>query len=319
MKVSFVDDLDECRSLWRRLVSPEGLFDLWEVRACFQTHYGYRPRFVAAVDDEGPKGLLPLSEIDDHGYWGYFPGETYAGKTWLEQNRIVADDTATLRSLLSACPASTHLRYLPDAPLLHEVGGRLDEIGYLFYPSVYGCCFERYLDAFSKSSRKRLGREREGLEAQGVSYRYDVLQDVEKAFALNLDAFGANSYFADDRFLASFRRLAQLLRNRGWLRVTTLLVGGRVAAIDLGAVYNGVYTLLAGGTDPDLRGVAKLINFHHIEWACRQRLRKVDFLCGDFGWKERFHLTARPLYQVGVSPIRTEAAACREDSPVEVA
>jgi hypothetical protein len=41
-----------------------------------------------------------------------------------------------------------------------------------------------------------------------------------------------------------------------------------------------------------------VINFHHMTWACHQRLDLVDFLCGDFGWKERFHLTARPLYQV---------------------
>jgi len=55
---------------------------------------------------------------------------------------------------------------------------------------------------------------------------------------------------------------------------------------------------VAGGTGGDFPGVAKLINFHHLEWACRQRLREVDFLCGEFNWKNRFHLTPRPLYKM---------------------
>ncbi len=66
----------------------------------------------------------------------------------------------------------------------------------------------------------------------------------------------------------------------------------------MGAVWNNTYTVLAGGTHRDFRGVAKLINFHHLDWACENRLDSVDFLCGDFGWKRRFHLTARPLYKI---------------------
>jgi CelD/BcsL family acetyltransferase involved in cellulose biosynthesis len=82
------------------------------------------------------------------------------------------------------------------------------------------------------------------------------------------------------------------------LRITTVLIGGRLAAVDMGAIWNGTYTVLAGGTDADFPGVAKLINLHHLEWACQQRMTMVDFLCGDFNWKERFHLTPRQLYQI---------------------
>ena len=56
--------------------------------------------------------------------------------------------------------------------------------------------------------------------------------------------------------------------------------------------------MLAGGTNHEFPGVAKLINFHHLEIACHQRFDSVDFLCGDFGWKRRFRLVARPLYQI---------------------
>ena len=66
----------------------------------------------------------------------------------------------------------------------------------------------------------------------------------------------------------------------------------------MGALWKGTYTVLAGGTDADFPGVAKLINLHHVEWACLQRLTMVDFLCGNFNWKEGFHLTPRRLYQI---------------------
>ncbi len=319
MRVTIVDDLDECRFLWQQAVPAENLFDLWEVRACFQRQYGYRPCFVVASSDQRIKGLLPLSDIDEHAYWGYFPGETFHGKTWLEQNRVIADGSDTMRALLSVCPTSTHMRYLPVDPLLSSWGARPDEVGYLFYPSDHDYCFDRYLGTFSKNSRKPLRRERERLEALGISYRHNITDDIDTLFSLNINAFGASSYFADSRFLAAFQDLAKMLWDDGRLRITTLLIGGQAAAVDIGAVYRGVYTVLAGGTDPAFPGVAKLINFHHLEWACRERIDMVDFLCGDFGWKSRFHLTARPLYQMGMIPSCVGTSEYREDPLIEVA
>jgi CelD/BcsL family acetyltransferase involved in cellulose biosynthesis len=80
----------------------------------------------------------------------------------------------------------------------------------------------------------------------------------------------------------------------------------------MGAIWNNTYTVLAGGTDVEFPGVAKLINLHHIQWACRQRLACVDFLCGDFNWKSRFHLVPRPLYEL----CKTETTARPHETPV---
>jgi len=74
------------------------------------------------------------------------------------------------------------------------------------------------------------------------------------------------------------------LRGRGWLRMTTVTIDGEVATVDLGCIYRGAHTLLAGSTHEHFPGVAKLINIHHMRRACRERLRLVDFLCGDFSW-----------------------------------
>jgi CelD/BcsL family acetyltransferase involved in cellulose biosynthesis len=123
------------------------------------------------------------------------------------------------------------------------------------------------------------------------------------------------SYFYDRRFFNAFVDLIAFLDQNNLLRLTSVTVGGRLAAVDVGALWKNSYTILAGGTNPDFPGIAKLINFHHIEWACRQRLAAVDFLCGDFNWKSRLRLQPRPLYKI-CSPAMDAAIDCHAEERV---
>jgi len=300
-----VTDPAECRALWDRVIPQEQLSDVWEVRDCFQRHYGHRPHFVVCEDEHGICGFLPLSWNSETESFVYFPGETWSGKTWLEQNRLIAGDKNALKSMLNLVPGAYHLRYLRSSGWTNGSEPTVDEIGYHFLPPRYGFDLENYFHEFSGKSAKRLKKEIATIEAQGVEYVYDDASDFETMVALNIKRYETWSYFVDPRFLRGFRSLRQLLSARGWLRMTTVRIGGQVAAVDMGCVFNGTYTLLAGGTNPEVRGVAKLINLHHMEWACRQRLERVDFLCGDFNWKTLFHLTPQPLYLLagqGVAP-----------------
>ncbi|NQT18146.1 MAG: GNAT family N-acetyltransferase [Planctomycetes bacterium] len=272
------------------------MFDLWEVRECFHRHYRRPPRFIVAEAAEGICGLLPASWIEESRCYGYFPGETWEGKTWLEQNRVLARDESVLAALLSPCRPSWHLRYL-----LPLNGGGLDcdvvdETGYLFLPPEYDYDIENYFRQFSHKSAKRLKRELDAIQARGVRYRLDDPSDFDILVRMNLERFGDRSYFSDGRFLESFRSLMNFLKDRGWLRLTTLIIDDGPVAVDIGCVYRGVYTVLGGGTHGGYPGVAKFINIHHMQRACRERLQQVDFLCGDFSWKKLFHLKPRPLY-----------------------
>ena len=297
-----VTDPDECRHLWRCAMPRAAVWDLWEFRACFQRHFQRRPHFVVADGDGGVCGLLPLSWIEESRRWGFFPGETWEGKTWIEQNRIVAADGPTLVGLLDRCPGDYHLRYLLPVEAAPQEAAEVDEIGYLFCPPAYDYDIENYYREFSNKSAKRLRRDLEAITAAGVRYRYDAPADFDHLVALSVGRFGGRSYFSDPRFCESFRDVVALLVERGWLRMTTVIIGGDVAAIDLGCLYRGVYTLLAGGTNPAFPGVAKLINMHHMIRGCRERMACLDFLCGEFSWKKLFHLTPRPLYRLSNVP-----------------
>jgi hypothetical protein len=295
-KIRIASDLEECRQIWQHVMPAESIADLWEVRNCFQRHFRHRPNFIVAEDSRGICGLLPLSWIEESRCYGYFPGEIWHGKTWLEKNRIYSRGDTQPSDFLAGIHAPYHLRYLLPYPGWSHAEMAIDEIGYLFLPPQYDFEIQNYYHEFSHKSIKQILREVAAIENLGVAYRYDDLADFDLMVEMNISRFGADSYFYDSRFKEGFRSLVNLLNDRGWLRFTTVLINGEPAAVDMGCVYRGVYTVMAGGTNSRYRGVAKLINLHHLQWACQQRLQKVDFLCGDFHWKKQFHLKPRPLY-----------------------
>ena len=291
-----ITDPDLGREVWCRTIPNEVVTDLWEFRECFYSHYKRPLCFLVHEDARGIGGFLPLCWIEEAERYGYFPGETWRGKTWIEQNRLVVRDLDVLRELIKSCPGPLELRYLSPPMDGIRAACPVDEVGYLFLPPKFGFSMENYFREFSPKTAKKLRREVDAMAQRGVEFRCDDESDFDPMVQLSLVRFGADSYFADPRFRESFRSVMRLLAGRGWLRMTAVLIEGTVAAVDLGCVYRGVYTLLAGGAHPDYRGVAKLINLHHMERACRERLQQVDFLCGDFCWKTLFHLTPRPLH-----------------------
>ncbi len=301
LKIAVYDDLKEARRLWQRHYPKTCLFDFWPVRAIFHAQFNYRPYFIVAEQVGMFRGMLALSWIEEAKCFGHFPGEIWQGKTWMEQNKIIASNPEVLSVLLDHIPAAAEIRYLNREFLPHDQSTAVvDEIGYLFFPKQYGYSFQAYMQRFSGKSRKKIRCELNRLEAHGVSYRYDCFEDLEHLFRLNLESFKENSFFSDLRFLRSFVNLAAWLQANKLLRVTTVLIGGKIVAVDMGTIWGSTYTVLAGGTHADFPGVAKLINLHHIEWACHRRLAIVDFLCGDFNWKQRFHLTPRSLYKISI-------------------
>lgn len=311
-------DPAECRRVWRKLWPQTCFFDLWPVREIFADAFARSPFFLLAEENGETLGMLALSFLEEQGQFVCFPGEIWQNKTWIEQNRIPARTQALRDDLLAAIPGEAYLRYL--TPESEPVNGRAflpDEENFRFFPRLHGYSFDMYMQEFSHKSRKNISRELEKLKAQGVTYRYEHFADIDHLLELSMAAYGDFSYFADPRFLTAFVRLCTWLAEQKMLRITTLLLGGRIAAVDAGAVWNGQYTVLAGGTGGDFPGVAKLINFHHLTWACSERLEIVDFLCGDFSWKRRFHLQPCPLYKLHIHQGKgADASLISDEGPV---
>jgi hypothetical protein len=293
-----------CQALWEKSIVPEYLTDLWGVRECFHRHYQRDFYFVVAEDSGKSVGLIPMSWISERNECGYFPGEVWHGTTWLEQNRLIARDQGVMDAMLAWLEKEAvpyHLRYLsPNIDIKNSLP--VDEIGYLFQPPLYQFEMEPYFTSFNRRSIKSILKDEQRFYARGLTFRFDDPNDFGEMVRMNIDRFGRDSYFSDERFLEGFRDLMFFLRDHGWLRMVCILLEGQPVAVDLGAVYNNRYTLLAGGAHSDHPGIAKVINLFHMRRACEEKFIEADFLCGDFAWKTIFHLTPRPLYLMSRQP-----------------
>ncbi|MDD3375356.1 MAG: GNAT family N-acetyltransferase [Candidatus Omnitrophica bacterium] len=277
----------------------EQLTDLWDVRGCFHDHFKRKLFFLVAEENKKLIGLIPLCFVEEHNYYTYFPGEIWQKKTWIEQNRLIARDKNVFQQMLAWLEENNirHFsRYLLNSPSFLESFVTEDEIGYLFSSEAHHHSMENYYSAFSRKSIKTIRREINRIYEKGLEICSDHPNDFEEMIRLNLERFEQYSYFSDDKFTKSFRSLRDYLSQKGWLRMTTLKIDSQVAAIDMGCVYNNTYTLLAGGTNSNYPGIAKVINMYHMEESCKKKYKEADFLCGDFSWKKLFHLTPRPLY-----------------------
>jgi hypothetical protein len=314
MRKKVVTNLEACRALWDQLTVRRNVSDLWEFRYCFQKHFKNEPHFVVLEDDQGVAGLLPLSYLADKGIYVLFPGETWNGKTWLERTQLYVREPDMLGELLDVAPERSYLRYLErdESALLPYL--ELDETGYLFHPPEMGFDMKTYFQRFVWKKLKAIKKEIEGMLAAGASWHVNCLTDYDIMVDMSLTTFGKSSYFYDSRFTEGFREVLRFLSRNGWLRMVSLEIGSKTVAVDMAAVYRGTYVVLLGGTDPEFRGVAKAMNMQHLEFACEQRLSRLDFLCGDFHWKKLWHLDPQPLYKYVSPALKHEETADKEIS-----
>jgi hypothetical protein len=314
MRTRFVTDLDLCEDLWHTYVEPRLISDTWEYRLCFHRHFKNDSRFLLMEDAQGVAALLPLSYVRQLEMFVAFPGDMWKGKTWSERNPIYLREPRFLFEILHACPDRTYLRYLdfPCDDLLSGVD--LDELGYVLYPGELGYDVDRYIQRLSRKRFKDINKTIGNILSREHHFHINRLNDFDTMVRMNVACFGTNSYLHDPRFRDSLRDLMNTLHRNGRLHMVSLDIEGKTAAVDLGALHNDIYTVFLGGTDPSYLGVAKVMNMHHIRFACNQRLAKVDFLCGDFHWKKLWRLDPEPLYKyVGPALRESDAAACHQD------
>jgi hypothetical protein len=313
MKKRFVTDLDACKALWNAFLEPRNISDRWDFRLCFHNYFHNTPHFLVLEDKKGVFGLVPLAYVPDRDIFVFFPGEDWKGKTWLERTPVYCREPLGLEELLSECPDRSYLRYMEVDESLLPLAADIDEIAYVLAPPKFHFDMNAYCSRFARKRLKSIMKEIASVRGCDYTWRVNHLPDFDRMVHMNRSNFGHHSYFADARFADSFRDVVALLDRKGWLRMVSLEIDGKTAAVDLGAVYRDTYTVFLGGTDPDYRGVAKVMNMHHLEFACARCLEKVDFLCGDFTWKKLWHLDAQPLYRF-ISPALKE----QETSPSPV-
>ena len=297
-KVRAVTDPYLCERLWKTYIPAGSISDLWDFRICFQKYFKNSFRFLVAEDRNKIAGVLPLSIIDDLDINAFFPAETWNNRTWLERTPIFAGSRNVLYELLSSCSERTYLRYIDAGWGYTPAQLDTDEIGYVIYPRLLDYDRENYRRRFSSKKFKSILKTVNSILDMGGCFDINHTEDFDLLVEMSIEKYGDESYLQDTRFRNSFRDVIGFLKNKGYLRMVSLKIDGKTVAVDIGALYNGVYTVFLGGVFSSIPGLAKVMNMHHIDFALNSRIHKLDFLCGDFNWKKLWHLDQEPLFKL---------------------
>lgn len=213
---------------------------------------------------------------------------------------FVAEDeqaAAELAAKLFACrPRSAMLRHVPDAALepvraaalearyrlLERVGERSP------YVEIRGS-FEDYLGTLDRHHVKETLRRRRRLEGEGTveftvedgRERLDEL--LAEGWPVEASGWKRESGTAIDsqpETLAFYTQVAHWAAERGILRLAFLRLDGRAIAFELALEAGGVYAILKGGFDVELRkfGPGGLITHDQLQRAFELGLRRYEFL-----------------------------------------
>ncbi|MBN1930477.1 MAG: GNAT family N-acetyltransferase [Desulfobacterales bacterium] len=314
LKKKYIRDPSSCRELWKKLLKPIKNSDSWEFRNCFQKHYKNPLCFMLLEDNQGIQAMLPLSYLESKDQYVFFPGETWNYKTWLERTPFYCRNPQTIMNVFSECPENTYLRYIRSPETFETQNLEVDEIAYGLHPGRMAFDISIYFNRFTTKRLKEIKKEIAKLTGSKAVYKINRLEDFDQMIEWNLERYHTNSYFFDARFRESFRELMYLLFSKGRLRMVSLIINGKTAAVDIGAVYKSTFTIYAGGTNPIFPGAAKVINMYHIESAFYHKFSNVDFLCGDFNWKKFWHLDSEPLFKFVNPLLKNKTHTYRIDS-----
>jgi len=290
MKFKIEQDLKKCQGLWEEFSPKQELFDEWEYRDCFYQAYGYQPYFIVGSQGDKVMGVLPLWYEERRDFYTFFGG------TFPEPNTFFVKNKADLGDFLKQCPPKSRLYYLDKKESKYWPLEESDK-KYFLNLKKYEDKIENYWLGFDRKHRKNLRYDLKQFEKLNYSLRYNHLADFEKMVELNRKRFGKESDFEEKEMRMGMKNLMEVAEKRGELMMISLLVEGRVEAVEMVVIYKNCYYVLASGHNLEVKNIGKKMMVEQIKKAMEKRMEKIDFLSSDSGWKKMWHLESVPLFE----------------------
>lgn len=298
LQVEVVGEINECQKLWEAFSPQITLFDTWDFRMAFFEGYRPPPHFLVLKNGSENLALLPLAYEKDKKRYTWF------GSTWQEENKFLVKDPLFIPLLLAVCPSPVILNAIStELPLWAEKVIKLkpDEPKYILKLKEIKSV-DDYFGTLKKKKRYNLKRDRKIIQAQNPQIIFDQFDDFETLVALSIKRFeqkGEDTDWEDPQRIKTFRRVIQRgrLGKSYQIRMISVKIGKKTAAVDLVALYQGCYYPLKCGYDvQNFPGIGNFVNLLEIDDAVRLGMNKMDFLEIGYGWKEKW-FEAVPLLQ----------------------
>lgn len=286
--------LSRCQQLWQRFSPQKSLFDTWNFRWAFWLGYRHQPYFMTILFKDEPVACLPLWYENDNNEFRWF------GSWWQEDNTFLSINESLIPIMLKVLPKPTLLNAISCPP---ETANRfkfaLDDPKYILHLGGLTSA-DDFLTRFRKKRRYNLKRDRRKILAQNPKTIFNRFSDLKHLIKLSMDRFhakGEDSDWEDPGRVKTFEAVISSAKEYQPRMITTE-IKGKIAGVDLMAIYNNTYYLLKCGYDiQNFPGIGNYTNLLQIDDALRiGGMEKMDFLEIGYGWKEKL-LEEVPLYQ----------------------
>jgi len=289
IKFNVVKDILKCKELWNRFSPNKTLFDFWEYRFCFYNGYKYEPYFIVGIESEKEIGILPLWHETKEDYYTFFGG------TFPENNTFFINDKSKIKDFLKQCPIYTELSYINKSekefyPLQEN------EKRYFIDLKKYNNNIENYIASFDKKHRKNLRYDLRQFQKLNYLFYYNNLGDFETMVKLNKKRFGKESDYNEKEMAVSMKELMNTAHSQGRLNMISLVIEGKIEAIELAVMHDDWYHVLGTGKNIKIENIGKMMIIEHIRCALKNNISKIDFMTTKSGWKKLWHLESDMTY-----------------------
>jgi hypothetical protein len=287
----------DCEQIWRSIVQPRGIQDIWEYRCIWMTIYSGKPFFLCAKVGDEIVGFLPLEDYrETYGYFWYFGGGHY-----LERSRcFIRPEWQDLVApfLYEHLPPKVKLLYIDAGELRYFP--RLVPMTETYYLDCMKIHFnlDEFFENMTKLTRKSVKRDLRKIQDLNPEILINRFQDIEQLIHFNQIRFGNDSTLRDHFHEAAIRSLTVDPRLRPYLRMISVFIQGDLKACAYAFFCNNVYTYFIGGNDVDIPNLAKYLVYCLFQDGIQLGASRIDVMADDCGWKEHWHLEKEPQYQL---------------------
>jgi hypothetical protein len=290
MKIVTITDLDQAQKLWEQCVQSPSWYNQWDIRKLFFLTKGYADvAFYVVTEHDLPIALLPLQLSKKSRTLEFFGGRFF------EDNQVWGISEEAKQILYQSLGGSINLDSI--LPSDHNYDQRIELGDEKFVLPLQGYTDgSDYLQLFSSKRRNNLRRAFKKLTKNNLEITVGQPSDLEHLFALNIQRFGEESIFNDEKHSNCFREMLSLPYD--W-RIYTFTIHKKVEAVSLGVLLHNTYIYHNAGTNvaayPNL---GSMVIHHNIAMAIEGKADYFDAGSEDLGWKSRWHLNPIQLYKL---------------------
>jgi hypothetical protein len=293
MKFRTITDIKECKLLWEKFSPKNSVWDLWDIAYSFHKGYDAEPLFILGSEGNKEEGILHLQkEKDEDEAWADFFGGNYP-----ERREFYIKDKSLLKAFINKSPKDISLSYIDPSEKDFINCAEEDETAYSLNLEKYSFDIEKYFMGFNKKHRKNIRHDIRQLEKLNYDIMWNSKDSISRLAELNMLRFGKESDFNDPRFYKSIRLLIDSAEKLGVLQMLNIKINNEVEASQIALFYNGIYTVLTGGSNHEIDNLGKLLILEHIKNAVTLKARIIDFMSSESGWKKLWNLDETMLYK----------------------